>query len=136
MKNKFYKTFGIEKPIIGMIHLEGDNCKDRVKRALEEITIFEEEGIDGAIIENYHGEESDVIETLKETSKLKTKVVIGINILPNEFDKSFKLAHEYGARFIQLDHVAGNYAFSGKIDMDSYNKFRQEFQNIAVLGGV
>ena len=60
----FYKIFGNTR-IIGMIHLAGEKP---VERAIEELIIFEQERIDGAIIENYHGTLLDVEKTLKEAS--------------------------------------------------------------------
>ena len=43
-KNRFRELF-LRKAIIGMIHLAGKNREDRVKRALEELRIYEEEGV-------------------------------------------------------------------------------------------
>lgn len=131
LNNKFFKIFD-KIPVLGMIHLAGDNP---VKRALEELSVFEEEGINGAIIENYHGNINDVIETLQEIPKLNTKVVIGVNVLPNEYDQSFSLANKYGADFIQLDYVAGKY-LSGELDLDYYVSYKERFPQIVVLGGV
>ena len=50
-----------KKKIIGMIHLSGP---DVINKALEEIKIYEEEGLSGIIIENYHGSLEDVIDVL------------------------------------------------------------------------
>lgn len=141
---QFKELFKTEKPIIGMIHLAG---KDPVKRALDELKIFEDEGISGAIIENYHGSIIDVRRTLELASKKNLKVILGVNVLPNEFEASFPLAYNYGAGFIQLDHVAGRYiemhgrASSNaskvkQLNHTDYNKFRQTYPNIVVLGGV
>lgn len=129
LNTNFKQVFEV-LPVLGMIHLSGD---DPVKNALEELSIFEEEGITGAIIENYHGSVDDVVETLKRIQE--TKLVIGVNILPNEFDQSFSLASKYGADFIQLDHVAGNY-IEGKLDFIFYKLFKEEYPEIHVLGGV
>src|SRR3989338_7976591 len=111
LNNRYHEFFG-RIPVLGMIHLAGDKP---VARALEEIAIFEDEGIDVALIENYHGSVQDVIQTLQETSRIKPKIAIGINILPNEFELAFRLAHEYGADFIQMDYVAGRYS-AGELD--------------------
>ena len=115
-----------------MIHLAGD---EPVKRALEEIAVYEKEGVDGAIIENYHGTVEDIIQTLKKTSSMKTEIVIGINVLPNEFEQAFTLAHKYGADFIQIDHVAGRYN-RGELDFKAYSIYKEKYPNIIVLGGV
>lgn len=131
LNNRYTQIFG-KIPILGMIHLAGVNP---VKRALEEISLFEEEGIEGAIIENYHSDVKHVIATLQETSKIKSKVVIGVNVLPNEFQKSLPLAQRYGADFVQLDHVAGTYTY-GKLDFEQYKQVKNEHPEIIVLGGI
>src|SRR3989338_610515 len=119
-------------PIFGIIHLAGDKP---VIRALEELSIFEEEGITGAIIENYHGSIGDVIGTLQETSQRKNNLVIGINILPNYFEQAFSLAQQYKADFIQLDHVAGRYD-QGELNFPIYSSFKRRHKDTLVLGGV
>lgn len=131
LNNRYNQVFG-KIPILGMIHLAGQNP---VKRALEELALFEEEEVDGAIIENYHGSIKDVIATLQEIHKRKPKVVIGVNVLPNEFYQSLPLAQKYGADFVQLDQVAGVYR-SGQLDFENYRQVKQQNPEIIVLGGV
>ena len=130
--NSLYDKVFNKIPILGMIHLAGD---DPVKRALEEIAVYEEEGVDGVIIENYHGTVEDVTQTLKETSTMKPNIVIGVNVLPNEFKQAFGLAYKYGAEFIQLDYVAGRYT-RGELDFQAYSRVKEKYPNIIVLGGV
>jgi len=139
LNNRYNEVFG-RIPILGMIHHTGD---EPVKRALEELAIYEEEGVDGVIVENYYNRSMAVIEqTLQEIAKLDTKVVIGVNILPNEFDQAFPLAVKYGADFIQLDYVAGKYEQAGdrtksqELNINSYSSFKEKFPDIIVLGGV
>ena len=131
LNSRYCQLFG-KIPIFGMIHLAGQNP---VHRALEELSIFEEEGVDGAIIENYHGSFQNVIETLHETYRRKPNIVIGVNILPNEFCKSLPLAQQYGADFVQLDQIAGTYT-SGKLDFRAYETVKDRYPDIIVLGGV
>lgn len=135
LNTRYNQLFG-RIPVFGMIHLAG---KNPTKRALEELAIFEEEGIDGAIIENYHGSVEDVIGTLQETQRRKSPVVMGINILPNEFDQSFTYADRYGCDFIQIDYIAGRYTTdepTSSIDFCSYDLYKKRYPNLAVLGGV
>lgn len=120
----------LNKSIIGMIHLSGSYP---VERALEEIKIFEEEGLSGIIIENYHGTTDDVIETLQ---CVDTKMKIGINILPNNYDEAFLNASFYKADFIQLDHVSGIYRKNTTLDKEDYLKYRNKYKEISVFGGV
>ena len=130
-KKDFKKTFG-NTPILGMIHLAGDEASSQ---ALDEISVYIEEGVTGAIIENYHGSINDVINLLEITSKFTTPFLFGINILPNNFSRAFSLAKRYGASFIQLDHVAGKYA-QGELNTEQYTAEREQNQNVFVLGGV
>lgn len=123
-----------EKPILGMIHLSGVYP---VQQALEEIVIYENAGVNGAIVENYHGGLDEVIEVL-QAIPLSTKIDIGINILPNEFATAFELADKYGATFIQLDFISGRYLglVSKELDLEKYMIYRLRYPNIKVLGGV
>jgi len=61
----FRELFFTEKPIIGMIHLAGERGNGKIKRALKELCVYEEEGVGGAIIEDYHGSFEDVCEILR-----------------------------------------------------------------------
>ena len=117
------------KPIIGMIHLAGETRNEKVSRALEELAIYEQERVDGAIIEDYHGTYEDVRETLRK-SQGKFNLVIGVNVLRNPYS-GFKLAQDYGARFVQFDSVQ-----TPDLDLELYDKMREEFPVIAILGGV
>ena len=126
VNNTFYKIFK-PLPILGMIHLASSK-----QRALEELAMYEEQGVDGAIIENYHGSVQDIEEILKQA---KTNLVLGVNVLPNEFKTAFRLADQYGAKFVQLDYVAGRY-HKGTLDANAYNNIKRMFPEIVVLGGV
>ncbi|MDO8459983.1 MAG: BtpA/SgcQ family protein [Nanoarchaeota archaeon] len=130
MPDNFETLFQIRKPIIGMIHLSGNTPSDKVKRALEELTVYQEEGVDGAIIEDYHGSVDDVYGTLKESSTRGFKIVRGVNLLRNPYS-SFRLASEFGAKFIQFDSVQ-----TPNLNLGLYNQLRVEYPTIAVLGGV
>lgn len=122
------------KQILGMIHLSGQNVLDRAKRELD---IYQEEGLQGAIIENYHGSVSDVIGILmninwKDYSNLK----LGINILPNDYKHALELAGTYAFDFIQLDHLAGKYVNTDPIDEEDLLMCKAINKNVKILGGV
>ncbi|MCX6750225.1 MAG: membrane biogenesis protein [Candidatus Pacearchaeota archaeon] len=128
-ENKFNKIFG-NKPIIGMIHLAGEDKKEKIQRALEELSIYEQERVDGAIIEDYHGGMYDVYDTLKEAQKQNYKIILGVNNLRNPY-LGLDWADEFGAKFVQFDSVQSN-SLSQK-----YHKIkRKEHPNILILGGV
>lgn len=136
------------KPIFGMIHLSGVSP---VNRAMSEIFTYCDCGVDGIIIENYHSDSATVELVLKEIKRLYTdhdeylstktpngqsQLLIGINILPNNFEQSLTMANKYQCDFIQLDHVAGKYTRGVALDEEAYIACRAKYPHIAVLGGV
>jgi len=129
MINKFRELFKIEKPIIGMIHLAGDNSKEIRKRALEELTIYEQEGVDGAIIEDYHGPAEEIFETLKLASKRNLNIILGVNDLRNPYADFY--AKSLGAKFIQFDSVQNK-----DLHIELYNNYRKKYPDLIVLGGI
>lgn len=127
-EDMFRELFG-KKPIIGMIHLAGEK-HEKVARALKELEIYENEGIDGAIIEDYHGQFEDVFETLKQSQNLGLKITRGINILRDPYS-AFSLAQKFGAKFIQFDTVE-----TPHLELELYKFKKHHTPNIVVLGGV
>jgi hypothetical protein len=127
MDNKFRKLFAVEKPIIGMIHLAGDDLEEKIFRAINELQIYQEEGVNGAIIEDYHATGIELVNALELIHKKKWEIKLGINYLKNP-SSSFGLAHDYGASFIQLDGVQGV--------CDKYAENKARFPNLLVFGGV
>ncbi len=130
MGEAFDKIFQIKKPIIGMIHLAGKDSAERFRRGLEELAIYEEEGVDGAIIEDYHGTVEDVYGVAIKSSKLNLKIVRGINLLRDPY-RSFMIAKDFGAKFVQFDSVQ-----TPDLDLLEYEAERRMSPDIAVLGGV
>lgn len=128
-----FKTLFPNKALIGMIHLAGEKP---ITRGIEEVLLLEKEGFSGALIENYHGELFDVIKTLEELEQMKLKIKIGVNVLPNNYVEAFDLAQRFGANFIQLDYISGNYIHTPNFDSETYLKIKNESPNICVLGGV
>lgn len=122
-----------KKPILAMIHLSGDR-EIRMQRALEEIEILEGEGVDGIIVENYHGDVEDMKNVLFHLNDYKG--LLGLNVLPNEYELAFQMADEFNADFIQLDFVAGTYNRSKSIDEQRYFEIKNKYPDISVLGGV
>lgn len=124
-----------------MLHLYGG--QEFMDRAEDEIEILEQEGVDGYIVENYGAgmeEVRRVLGFLEEFEKFDS-MYKGINILPNEFELAFALASVYKLDFIQLDYIAGIYEGRGnkkniQLNYNHYNKFRNHFPHIKVLGGV
>lgn len=127
-----------KKEIIGMIHLSGP---DVVMKAMEEIRIYEEEGLSGIIIENYHGDIKDILAVLLELKDDPTTLTVGINVLPNDYVYSFHICELYDfVKFIQLDYIAGTYQHNPtpiSLDADDYiEKSMKCKASVAVYGGV
>ena len=132
MAKKFSDLFNVKKPIIGVIHLAGEDSYCRISRALEEISIFEKEGIDGAIVEDYDRRSTfqDVVGTLDKLSKIENKIVFGVNVLGNPYS-GFELANLFGARFVKFDNIQ-----TPGMDLRFYNEMRSMSHDVSVLGGV
>ena len=127
---KLQDIFNNSKPIIGMIHLAGDTQKEKVSRALEELELYEQEGVDGAIIEDYCGYAEDIEPVLKASQGKFPKLIRGVNCLTDPYS-SFKLAKDYGVKFIQFDNIQ-----TRALNIELYSSLREKFPEIAVLGGV
>jgi len=100
-------VFPTPKPILGMLHLGGDDPADRLARAIDEARIMAGEGIDGLVVENYFGDADDVERVLDRLVALNPGPRIGINLLRGN-DRAFALARRYPVAFIQIDSVAGH----------------------------
>jgi predicted TIM-barrel enzyme len=123
------------KPIIGMLHLAG--APNQFARLTEEILIYEEMGVNGAIIENYYGSAADLyIGAGLLSAWHPLNLTLGINWLPNEFELAIPLAAKTKAKFIQLDYVSGRYQGAEELPYERYKRMREEFPDVAVLGGV
>ncbi len=129
MPKSFRKLFPNKKSIIGMIHLAGDCRSEKLKRALDELTVYVEEGVHGAIVEDYHGDLEDIEAFLKQRPTL-IGFTLGVNYLRNPY-AGFKLAEDNGASFVQFDSVLAN-----RLNHPRYDLQRIEYPEIAVLGGV
>lgn len=120
-----------------MIHLYGN--EQAADYADKEINIFCEEGVDGFILENYHGSIANVREVLSWIDEIDEDIYKGVNILPNEITQAYELAAAYKLDFIQFDFVAGTYkGASGNkgFDWQTFIRFRERFPEIKILGGV
>ena len=130
----FHDVFG-NIAVFGMIHLSGN---DIFGRALEELCLYADEGLDGAIIENYHCRNLKILEEVLKAAQgfIFDGMLLGVNILPNDYERAMELASTYGARFVQIDYISGNYEHSPQIDPDHYLETKAQFPELVVLGGV
>lgn len=128
IKMSLESLFGTQKPIIGMIHLAGRR-REKLRRAEKELNIYSEEGIDAAIIEDYHGTPRDVKNCL-EMVEGREDITIGVNLLRNPY-RGIELASRYGAGFVQFDNIQTEF-----LDLKEYTRLRKSYPQISVLGGV
>lgn len=112
-----------------MIHLAGNSEDEKVERVIEELSIYNEEGINGAIIEDYHGELSDIISTLRVCRTLNLNLVLGVNVLSNPY-LGFHFSEIYNTKFVQFDSVQDK-----DLNLENYSLFRKN-SNALVLGGI
>ena len=133
--SNFLQLFEVEKPILAMLHMKGDTHEDKVERAKKEIKLYFDGGIDAVIAENYFGDYHVVEDVLAFLQKEYGDKVYGVNIL-NNFHRSYELSTLYGAKFMQVDSLAGH--LPPALDAP-YGKMIEAYRScndLQVLGGV
>lgn len=113
--------FGVEKPILGMVHLlpmpgaplYGGDLKPVLERALQDARTLEKGGVDALIIENFHDtpffRETYEPETVSAMTLMAYEVSqavsipIGLNVLRNSWKAAIAIAHIVGGIFIRLN---------------------------------
>ena len=101
------EVFGVDKPIIGMLHLSGYGREKVLENAKREIEIMYRSGVNAVLVENYFGDRVDVENALKYLQEAYPDKVYGINMLGFP-EMAFDLARKYGAKFVQMDSVCGH----------------------------
>ena len=131
----FLDLFKTTKPVMAMLHLKGETPEERLKKAVAEADIYVRCGVDAMIVEDYYGDVTDVEKALAFLSKERPDYLLGVNVLDN-FARSYELALEYGAKFMQVDSICGHLdpqdetAYYAMID-----NYRKD-EKVAVIGGV
>lgn len=101
------EVFGVDKPIIGMIHLSGYFREIVMDNARREIEILYRSGVNAVLVENYFGDAVDVENALSYLRREYPQQVYGVNMLGDP-ETAFRLAREYGGKFVQIDSVCGH----------------------------
>jgi len=144
MMSRFLDLFEEEKPIIGMLHLgRRSNVEEALALTISEMETYLENGIDGVIVEDYFGDQDDVIATLKYLyenqdyyrNEYGKNIIYGINYL-RDYQSAFILAKEYDAKFIQIDSISGHLKPDDDKRYEENLEFLREWINIPVIGGV
>lgn len=99
--------FDLDHPLLAMLHLKGHDPADRLQRAKREIDDLWSGGVDAVIVENYFGDLDDVLAACAYLVAERPDVAFGVNVLGDDW-RSFEVAAEFGASFVQLDSVAGH----------------------------
>lgn len=131
---KYTELFQKQKPLIGMIHTNCTSTCTTLELAKREIEIYLKYGI-YPLIENYFGSSTDCEEVLAWMQKEHPDTIYGVNIL-GDYREAFRLAKQYGAKFIQIDSVCGH--FRPKED-EVYAKLLEQLRqetDVVLLGGV
>ena len=131
----FMNLFDVKKPIMAMLHMKGDSFEDKVERAKREAKLYYDNGVDAVIAENYFGDYHVVEEVLKFLQAEYGDKVYGVNIL-NNFHRSYELSAMYGAKFMQVDSLAGHLPVELDIPYGQMIDAYRAMGKVAVLGGV
>jgi len=142
----FWQLFPKKKPIIAMVHIFNDKRQRQIDQALEDVERLQQGGVDGLLVENYDCGYLDTNRATEEMAerlaeiviavKKHSKIPIGVNVLPNDYWKSFSVALSTGGTFIQMDHVTGDFEDCESVDAEEYLWTRRCYRNIAVFGGI
>ncbi len=122
------ELFGVEKPIIGMVHLwplpgspayQGWDMDKVVEKALEDANALLDGGVDGLIVENmwdlpfYSGEKRIPPEEIAAHAVAAREVVknvnvpVGITVIHNGGRVALGIAKAAGAKFVRVDLYTG-----------------------------
>lgn len=132
---EFCEYLKVRKPIMAMVHLKGTSAGDRLDRAKREIDIYLRGGVDAVLVENYFGSARDCEAVLRHLHDNLPHAVYGVNILDNH-ELAFRLAGDYGARFIQIDSVCGHLPPKEDVQFAESLAELRAGSRAAVLGGV
>ena len=131
----FLNLFPKPKPILAMLHLKGTTRDDILARAVREADIYVANGVDAMIVEDYFGDVDDVERVLAVLSRERPHYILGVNVL-DDFAKSYELAAQYGAKFMQVDSICGHLT---PADEQPYLAMVERYRRdgrVAVIGGV
>ena len=127
--------FSNKKPIIGLIHLKGENDADIFDRAKREIDLYVSNGVDAVLIENYYGNYYHMETVLNYLNTEKSDLIYGVNCL-NLDVLGFELAEKYNAKFIQFDSVVGHVKPRDDYSLEAFFNLYRKKCNAYILGGV
>jgi hypothetical protein len=141
----FQTIFSNKKPIIAMIHIFEGELSSQIDRAIEDTQRLNP-FVDGLIVENYdcgYVDRNLASQKMARTLVIITNAVmkkatipVGVNVLPNDYEKAFWVCEETGAKFIQLDHVTGQFIGRRSVDPKHLAQVHSLHQDVILLGGI
>lgn len=128
-ENILKQIYGVEKPILGMIHLKplpgaphykGDSLDSVIEFALKEVETYLKGGVDGLVIENAWDlpfsrpedighETSAAMAYVSKPIKEESGLPVGINILANGAIPGLAVAKAVGAEFVRVNQWVNAY---------------------------
>lgn len=128
-ENILKNIYGVEKPILGMIHLKplpgaphykGDSLDKVIEFALKEVETYVKGGVDGLVIENAWDlpfsrpedighETSAAMAYVSKPIKEESGLPVGINILANGAIPGLAVAKAVGAEFVRVNQWVNAY---------------------------
>lgn len=135
MGNKFLDLFNTKKPVIGMIHLKGNNDEEVFEIAKKEIDDYYNNGVDAVIVENYFGTYHNMLPVLEYLQENFKDHIYGVNCLYMN-TMTFELAIKYDADFVQIDAISGHVIEREDISYAEFIKLYRSRYSGAVIGGV
>ena len=129
------EVFGVDKPIIGMLHMSGYGPDEKMEIARKEIEIMYSNGVNAVLVENYYGGAEDVQNALKYLQENYPDKAYGVNMLGFP-EMAFDMARKYGARFVQIDSVCGHLKPKDDVKFALKLESLMGDRDIFLLGGV
>lgn len=127
--------FAKPKPIIGMLHLKGEEDGTVMERLKREVDIYVENGVDAVIVEGYFGTYPSMVKGLEYVRDAKLPIPYGVNCLHVDA-MGFELAMAFDAAFLQLDSVIGHLKPRDEASEAAFlDLYRSRYQGY-VMGGV
>lgn len=133
--NRFTQLFGNSRPIIAMLHLKSNAQADMMTRARKEIEMYFQCGVDAVLVENYFGSAQDCEKVLAYLQAEYPDKPYGVNVL-GDWQRAFRLAGKYAARFLQIDSVCGHLPHRQDLAFAEELRAARLQSDAAVLGGV
>ena len=118
---KLSNNFNSQKPVIGVVHLlplpgtpkyAGD-LNAIIERALKEVDIFKQGGVDGIIIENFNDvpflkdkitkAQFGLMASVITLARKETDLPLGVNVHFNDWEAEIALAYSCRAQFVRIE---------------------------------